>query len=598
MSEPRLISPMLDNFAMGDPISEHHGVRCCPAMENDSDNKYIVKIISIPASRVQLDALLLAGAYPNSAAALDYFKELSDGVVKEAEILKDLSDMEGFLPFKSWQVVPMNNEIGYDVYLLSDYRKSLERFFRKQNMTHLNAVNLGLDLCASMAICRHKGYLFVNIKPDNIFLSGDNEYRIGDIGFIPLSSLKYESLPERYHSSYTAPEIKDSMSPLNSTLDIYAIGLVLYQCFNGGILPFEGNAPDEPLPPPEYADYEISEIIMKACSPNPEDRYQDPMEMGQELIRYMQRNRVNDTPIVPSISPITPAEEQPETPEESPAEEAASDTEGTAQQTEEAPPEEISDAETSGEKAESAREQPDTAETVPDTEAVPDSAEGPAAEEDIDAIIAQISDAANEDPAPESASEEGSSDEGDDLTDLSFLDELENDETRPDEAEGEKVEYTEISDDTTHILLQADDLIAHEAPAPVVPPEPIEVPIPEPLPVEKPAETAEPKEAPEQTESVAPAVPDIPKAASEEEDDDIFTTEPEPEKEEKRHFPFKGILITLLVLVLLAGLTYGAYFYYTEFYLIPVEDMSLSGAEKHLTDQIADDLSKYQITVN
>ena len=42
MSEPKLISPMLDNFAMGDPISDRDGVRCCPAMENGSDEKYIV----------------------------------------------------------------------------------------------------------------------------------------------------------------------------------------------------------------------------------------------------------------------------------------------------------------------------------------------------------------------------------------------------------------------------------------------------------------------------------------------------------------------------------------------------------------------------
>ena len=47
MSEPKLISPMLDNFAMGGPISDHDGVRCCPAMRNDSSERYIVKIISV-----------------------------------------------------------------------------------------------------------------------------------------------------------------------------------------------------------------------------------------------------------------------------------------------------------------------------------------------------------------------------------------------------------------------------------------------------------------------------------------------------------------------------------------------------------------------
>ena len=63
LSETRLISPLLDDFHIGEAISEHHGVRCFPAMPESSDDKYIVKTISIPASQVQLQALLLTGAF-------------------------------------------------------------------------------------------------------------------------------------------------------------------------------------------------------------------------------------------------------------------------------------------------------------------------------------------------------------------------------------------------------------------------------------------------------------------------------------------------------------------------------------------------------
>ena len=118
MSEPKRISPMLDDIHMGAPISDHDGVRCYPAMKENSDNTYIVKVISIPASQVQLDALLLTGAYQDPGAAMDYFQELADGVVAEAKVLKKLSKLEGFLPYDSWQVVPMdNNQLGYEIYL-------------------------------------------------------------------------------------------------------------------------------------------------------------------------------------------------------------------------------------------------------------------------------------------------------------------------------------------------------------------------------------------------------------------------------------------------------------------------------------------------
>ena len=151
MSDPKLVSPMLDGFMMGDPISDHDGVRCCPAMKENSDDKYIVKIISVPASQKQLDALLFTGAYRDSASAAEYFKELADETVKEVRLLQQLSKLEGFLPYESWQIVPMEGgEVGYDVYLLGSYKRSLEKFLRRNAMTHLGAVNLGIDLCSDI----------------------------------------------------------------------------------------------------------------------------------------------------------------------------------------------------------------------------------------------------------------------------------------------------------------------------------------------------------------------------------------------------------------------------------------------------------------
>lgn len=334
MSEPKLISPLLDGFLMGAPLSDHDGVCCCPAMKENSDDKYIVKVISIPASQVQLDALLLTGAYKDSAAATAYFKELSDDVAAEVNVLRKLSKLEGFLPYEGCQVVPMeDNQLGYNVYLLSTYKQSLEKFMRRNAMTHLAAVNLGLDMCAALAICRNAGYLYVDLKPTNIFISEDKEYRIGDLGFVPMSSLKYASLPNKYCSPYSAPELHDPMSTLNTTADVYAAGMILYQVYNNGVLPFEGKAPAEPLPSPLNADYEVAEIIMKAVDPEPSNRWKNPMEMGQALVSYMQRNVINDDPINPPLA----------TPEPMIAPEAESaETEDAPEQETEKVPEELS----------------------------------------------------------------------------------------------------------------------------------------------------------------------------------------------------------------------------------------------------------------
>jgi len=312
LSDPKLISPMLDGFAMGSPISDHDGVRCCPAVKENSDNKYIVKIISVPASQVQLDAFLLTGAYKDPADAMEYFKDTVDGIEKEAKLLQKLSKLEGFLPYDSWQIEPMDeNRLGYEIYLISSYKRSLEKFMARNPMTHLGAVNLGLDICAALAIARRAGYIYVDLKPTNIFISDTSEFRIGDLGFLELDSLKYASIPGKYVGAYTAPELKRLLATVNTTADTYALGMILYQIYNNGILPLVDPDSDEPLPFPVNADYEMAEIIAKATAPKASDRYSDPMEMGQALVAYMQRNRVNDVPITPPVA-------TPELPEDEP----------------------------------------------------------------------------------------------------------------------------------------------------------------------------------------------------------------------------------------------------------------------------------------
>ncbi len=501
MSDPRLISPMLDNFVMGEPISEHNGVRCCPAMRRDSDEKYIVKIISIPASQDQLDALLLAGAYKDSGEALGYFQSLSEEVLRDLQSLQKLAKLEGFLPYDSYQVVPMEGATGFEIYLLAPYRQSLRRYLRKNTMTHLGAVNLGLDMCGAMAVCRRAGYLYVDLRPSNIFLSEKQEYRVGDLGFVRLSDLKYASLPDRYRSCYTAPEVTDAMSSLNTTMDIYAIGLILYQVFNGGTLPFDGQAPDEPLPPPMYADYEMAEIIQKACAPDPADRWQDPLEMGQAIVAYMQRNGANDTPIAP------PA--------------AAVDTE---------PPEQAANAES----------------------------EAPG-------------DAENDE--------------------LAFLKDMVSDETAPDGDTLTDAAYDRLTDDASEILNQADDLIAHETPAPVVQPEAIDVPMPELIPVKPPEPEAASSQMPDEQ----------PDSAADSETDGEQESAPKqkpPRRKRRRKFPVRAFLRTVIVLLVLTLLGMGGYLFYTHYYLVPVSAFTVSGEDNALTVRVETKADEKLLTVS
>ena len=521
MSEPKLISPMLDNFAMGDPISDHDGVRCCPAMEKDSNGKYIVKIISVPANQCQLDALLLSGAYKSADEAQVYFKTLTDSIVDEVNVLNKLSSLRGFIPFEQYQVVPMDDGTGYDIYLLGTYKRSLYRYLRRNPMTHLGALNLGLDLCAALTACRNNGLLYVDLKPENVYITDENEYKIGDLGFMPLNSLKYASLPDRYHSNYTAPEISDAYSQLNTTIDVYAVGLILYQVFNDGALPQD----TKEITAPAYADYELAEIILKACHIDPEQRWQDPEQMGQALVGYMQRNGAHDTP-------ITPVQEE-------------NDEEQIVE---------------------------DDVETAPEinTEEITENAgvvDQPESEMDdtIEAESEQIADIPADDITEESIFEEDS--EGN----LTLIPNDLEDETTPG-FEEDPIEYEELSEEVSDMLSQADELIQHPTPDPVVQPEPIDVPVPEPIIIEDENVDGDTQEQ----ENTAEVFDEI--------DEDLDTqidVEDVPEYEEE--IPQKKGALTwirnvFLVFTALIVLAAG-YIFYKNYYLLPVESIVLEDSE-------------------
>ena len=542
MSEPRILSPLLDGFALGNSMSDHHGVSAFPAMRMDSDERYIVKSISVPQSQTQLEALLLTGAYPDAEAARDYFRELVQNIEEEARILEKLSQQRGFVPYEAFQTEPMEEGVGFDCYLLSPYRRSLERHLKRQPMTHLSAVNMGIDLCAALVLCREAGYLYVDLKPANIFLSGQQEYHIGDLGFIALDSLKYASLPDRYRSFWTAPEVADAYAAMNDTMDIYALGLVLYQVYNNGKLPFDSEESrqklyrrmqaGEPLPAPEYADYEMAQIIAKACAADPAERWQSPNEMGHALIMYMQRNGANDVPIGPPV-----LEEQEEVPAEVPEEEIPEPLEEAAVSEEIA--EEISDG--------SAEEE------VP-AEELPAEEDGDDWIERIDAILAE------------------DAEDGEDA--VSLRDVLEN--TDDLESEEDALDAESLTEGTADILSQADELIAHETPDPVVVPEEVELPSIEPVEeeAEEPAEEAS-EEAPE--EEII--------------EDEVLPEEPEQPKKGKK---ILGWIIGLMIAALLGT---GAYYYYNEYYLQEVSDLTVSGQRDEMTVNLTSELDESKITV-
>ena len=579
MSELQLISPLLDDFDTGGSISEHNGVTCYPAMRKESTDRYIIKKVSIPASQTQLDALLLTGAYPDNESALVYFRGQAEQTVEELEVLKRLSELEGFFSYDAWQVAPKKDSVGYDVYMIGTYKYSLRKYLQHQPATHLAAINLGLDICSALSVCRRLGYMYADLKPNNIYVE-DHSFRIGDIGFLKLDTLQFAILPDKYCSQYSAPEALDPYSTISSTLDIYALGLILYQIYNGGALPAADQlAPGEKFPAPAHADYEMAEIILKACDLNPDERWQDPVEMAKALIGYMQRNGANDTPIVPPVVILPELDTENFVDENADSEITSSDLESV-------------DADTAKEEA-----------SFKDGEDLPNDQSDPNNRE------ASIS--------------EDQEYREDDFGNLSFLDDLLSDETSP-ENNLTDVDYSEISDELSEILNQADALVSVPVPETVITVEETSIDSLEAsviAEIEEEQSEADEEEVTDeddngnqivsvdndtasmdQTLVVQPITDSIDSDESEEADDaqddsDETVTEQDSKPVSKKKQQVTNWILAAVIFILIAAIAAVGFFYYQTIYLLPINSITVDGNESNMVVFVETEIDETLLSV-
>ena len=604
MPDTLQISPLLDGFQLGQAFSSHDGVSCYAALKTATGERFILKQLSIPASQTKVDALLITGACKTEQQVRDYFQSVLEDTTQDLETLEQLSAKPGFTSFTGWQCQPKEGQVGFDVYMLSPYSTSLASRMAKGPITHLEAVNLGLDICAALSICRSAGYLYQDLKPENIYITPQGRFTIGDLGFLSTDNLAYATIPDRYLGQYAAPELRDMLSAPNLSIDLYALGMILYHIYNGGAPFCDESSPEgaekrrlsgEALPAPAYADYEMAEIIQKACALKPEDRWVTPDEMAQALTAYMQRNAISDNPIAPPI--ITDPPVSPEDQEEAEAElaeemvlesadaEPEAPTEPDAPAAQEDPEDDYADEEGEDEEIDilPILRMPDRPKPAPAPEPEPEPEPAPEPEPDGEDEEEELDGFQPEVPQPEAPvdwdEEDGEEDEdaeehsvdldlhfdlsnesedasqpepeADDLS--AELLKLTDDETAPSEETIEGLDL-ELDEDLAKMLAHADELAQHNADLPTVT-------------VPETSHTEEDNEA----------------AASSGETEDAEVSEEEPPKKtksaEKKSSRWVGVVIGLLVAAILAA---AAYLFYNFYYLVPVSSLQVTetGADR------------------
>ncbi len=250
------VQNLTDHYILGEVYSQKAGTRCLPAIEKSTGRRCILKIYEIPTNEDITQAMLLSGAFENRDKLNGYYKMQALELCRQAALMNALSTDGGFAHYLNCQILP-SEDIGYSIYLLSPFEKTLAVKFEKELFSHKEIARLGQELCSSLEKAREAGYIYIGLKPENI-LCTDNGYIIGDLGFIPLSSLPYRPLPQSCYNAYTPKYSHDCFSEIPHFCDLFSLGRVLLQAYFGGKLPKKEIQDNTPL----------LKTILEACEPD------------------------------------------------------------------------------------------------------------------------------------------------------------------------------------------------------------------------------------------------------------------------------------------------------------------------------------------
>lgn len=146
LAELKLVSPLLSNMEVVSCSSARGAVSVYLVKSTKTAQTYILKHISVPESQKQVDALLFTGAASSTEDAQKYYEQVVTDYREELETLEQLAASPNLDCFRSYQIEPKEDGVGFDIYLLAEHRTTLSEYLADNAITHLCAVNLAMDL--------------------------------------------------------------------------------------------------------------------------------------------------------------------------------------------------------------------------------------------------------------------------------------------------------------------------------------------------------------------------------------------------------------------------------------------------------------------
>lgn len=274
-----------------------------------------LKVVNLVTVRCQPDAFSLFQKKEYEAAREKYKIEAEQEVLM-MNALRGRTNIVDYLDhtFVDWED---NDCRGCDMLIRMELLHDLRSEINRRELTGFQdaeILKIGKDICRALVLCHSKHIIHRDIKPENIFFNEDGNYKLGDFGISRILG----STPMAHASTsigtpqYLAPE--QVSGTYDSRVDIYSLGLVLYELGNGGLLPFATSrfiSDSEILPrlrgaelsPPRNVSAPLAKVILKACAHRPQDRYQTAGAFLEALNQVTEYDPDPSEPPVPLVLP-------------------------------------------------------------------------------------------------------------------------------------------------------------------------------------------------------------------------------------------------------------------------------------------------------
>ena len=295
------VAGRLGGGAFGDVFQiyrDNHGIRVDSAL----------KVIQVDSEEtaVVLPAKGQAGGETEAASQSD----IPDALLGEIQIMEALRGAPNIVAIEDFSFKRDGSTCSLFVRmeLLTSLQKVLPGRNGQSTLSSIQEIiKLGRDVCRALVYCEKIDIIHRDIKPANLFVDRFGDYKVGDFGASRRMDTVHiaETMTGVGTISYMAPEIFRGRS-YNNTVDIYSLGLVLYQLLNNGRMPFlpEGDSyttqdidsanyrrlHGTPVPTlvgrsvgGEMIDSRLDAVVRRACAMDPADRYQSAKEFYDAL---------------------------------------------------------------------------------------------------------------------------------------------------------------------------------------------------------------------------------------------------------------------------------------------------------------------------